>query len=78
MERERFVGRVVEEPVARGSKSEHSAVQLVTAAGKFVLRRPGGNPFRDPVLEGLVGKQIEGLGRKKGYILYLDSWSVLP
>lgn len=75
---ETFVGRVVRQLVAKGSKSERSAVQLVTAAGSFILRRPGGNPFRDPVLEGLVGKQIEGQGRRKGYTIYLDSWSILP
>ncbi len=71
---ERFHGKVVQEAVSPGSKSERQAVQLVTDQGRFLLRRRGGNPFRDKVLEELVGKQIVASGRLRGNALFLDDW----
>lgn len=72
---DRYQGEVVLMPTGRGSKSEREVVQLVTKAGEFILRRRGGNPFRDQVLEALVGKKIEALGRLKGRTLFLEEWS---
>jgi hypothetical protein len=70
-----FEGTVVMKPFGRGSKSEHDAVCLVTDSGEYVLRRQGGNPFRDPELDKLVGKRIRGEGFVTGYTLIMTSWS---
>ena len=60
---QRITGIVSRDLVAKGSKSERTAVVLRTQDGKqFVLRREGGNAFRDQVLEDLVGKTITGSG----------------
>ncbi len=70
-------GNVVRQPVARGSKSEHAAVVLKTAAGEeFVLRRLGGNAFSDPQLDKLVGSSITGDGQVAGQTFILKSWKV--
>ncbi len=53
-----YQGKVVRQPFAVGSKSEHEAVVLLSPQGPLKLRRPGGNPFRDPELEKLVGRDI--------------------
>ena len=74
---QQFVGRVVLEPFAAGSKSERIAVKLVTPAGQFVLRRPSGNPYSDSVLEKLAGKTIRCEGRLSGSRLILSSWEVV-
>jgi hypothetical protein len=57
---------VTRRPYAAGSKSEHEAVMLVTDEGEFRLRRKGGNPFHDPSLEQLVGREIEAEGTVAG------------
>jgi len=69
-----FVGKVTRKPFAVGSKSEHQAVVLETDRGEFVLRRQGGNPFRDAELEKLVGKRIRCSGRMAGYTLIISNW----
>lgn len=68
-------GAVVKKPIAAGSKSARDAVMLVTDEGEFVLRRQGGNPFFDPELERLVGKQIECDGQLHGYTFIMSQWS---
>lgn len=60
-------GKVVLKTVARGSKSEHIAPMLVTSDRELVLRRQGGNPFRDPELDSLVGLEIEVEGQQHDY-----------
>ncbi len=67
-------GKVVKESFGQGTKSERVAVQLVTPAGKYVLRRAGGNAFQDPVLEELVGKTIVGTGVLQGYVFIMSAW----
>lgn len=54
----RYQGKVVHQKVAAGSKSEHAAIVLLTEHGPLKLRRAGGNPFVDPELEKLVGKEV--------------------
>jgi hypothetical protein len=71
-----FEGTVVMKPFGKGSKSEHDAVWLVTEAKEYVLRREGGNPFRDPELDKLVGKRIRCDGFVTGYTLIMSSWEV--
>jgi hypothetical protein len=70
-----FNGKVIKKPFARGTKSEHEAVCLATDQGEFVLRRLGGNPFSDPELDQLVGKQIRCEGEVVGYTLIISAWS---
>lgn len=60
---------------AVGSKSEHDAIVLVTDANEYVLRRQGGNPFRDPQLERLVGRSIRCTGIIRGYTLIISEWT---
>jgi hypothetical protein len=69
-----FEGHVVKRPFATGTKSEHDAVMLVTDAGDYVLRRQGGNAFRDPELDRLVGKTIAAEGVVRGYTLIMSKW----
>jgi hypothetical protein len=70
-----FTGTVIKKLFGRGSKSEHEAVYLVTDRGEYVLRRRGGNPFSDPELDKLVGKQIRCEGEVVGYTLIISAWS---
>ena len=67
-------GKVSRRLFAAGSKSEHMAVVLRSEHGDYVLRRPGGNPFSDPILEQLIGKDIEADGEVQGYNLMLKDW----
>ena len=57
-----LTGKVIQKKFAVGSKSEHDAIYLETDQGDFRLRRLGGNPFSDPVLNELVGKKITATG----------------
>jgi hypothetical protein len=74
MSEEEFVGQVVKKILAPGSKSDFPAVQLITTDDQLVLRRKGGNPFHDEVLDGLVGKTIRCKGWQKGAYLFLTEW----
>jgi hypothetical protein len=69
-----LTGRVVKKSVAAGSKSERDAVMFETGSGDMVLRRGGGNPFRDPFLNALVGKTIRATGELHGYTFLMSQW----
>ncbi len=69
------IGKVVKGPFAVGSKSEHEAIFLNSKRGRFVLRRPGENPFCDPELEKLVGRTIRCRGKIDDYLFLLSGWS---
>ncbi|TVV76959.1 hypothetical protein [Sphingomonas solaris] len=71
---EELTGLVTSGLLAPGSKSERRGIYLDTAAGRFVLRRPGANAFSDPVLEKLVGRRITAFGEMRDYILLLADW----
>lgn len=71
-------GRVERKRVSVGSKSEHDAMVLVTAEGEeYKLRRQGGNPFRDPEVDALEGKQIECEGVVREGLVIMARWSVM-
>ncbi len=70
-----ITGRVIKEVFAKGSKSERPAVLLDTGKKRYVLRRQGGNPFSDPALDKLVGKNISAVGNVTGYTLIMSDWS---
>jgi hypothetical protein len=55
-------GKVVLKKFAEGSKSEHDAVFLETEGNSYQLRRLGGNPFDDPQLKAMVGKNVSARG----------------
>jgi hypothetical protein len=67
-------GKVTKQPYAIGSKSERMAILLHTADEDYVLRRRGGNPFHDPELEKLVGKQISCSGVLTNHTLIISHW----
>jgi hypothetical protein len=71
-------GRVTVQRVASGSKSERDAVVLDTDGHNYILRRQGGNPFRDPALERLVGKTVAVTGKVTGNTLIMSDWQELP
>ncbi len=57
-----LTGKVVKKTFGKGSKSDHEAVYIETEKGDYRLRRKGGNPFHDPVLQKLIGKEITATG----------------
>jgi hypothetical protein len=69
-----IIGRVVKGPFAGESKSARDAVLIESDAGEFVLRRAGGNPFRDPALDAMVVKTIRATVVAHGYTFLLSSW----
>jgi hypothetical protein len=72
-----FRGRVVRKRVSAGSKHEHDALVLITADGaEYRLRREGGNPFRDPELDYLEGKNIECEGVERNAQVIMSRWEV--
>lgn len=73
-----FHGKVTRKLYGQGSKSERSAVCLETPEAVYVLRRQGGNAFRDPELDKLVGKTIEGEGSIAATTLILTSYREVP
>lgn len=63
-----LTGKVLLKKFATGSKSEHEAIYFETDKGSFVLRREGGNPFNDPFLNKLEGKNITAKGVINKYV----------
>lgn len=70
----KITGTVTKRLYAPGSKSERPAVMVQTDEGEFLLQRAGGNPFRDDVLESLVGKTIRFTAAKKEKSLFMTDW----
>lgn len=77
MESITYSGTVEKRPFGKGSKSERDAIFLVTADRDYVLRRRGGNPYHDPEIEGLVGKQVRCTGIVTGYTLLVSDCAVV-
>jgi hypothetical protein len=72
-----YRGKVIRQSFAAGSKSEHEAVALLTPNGPLKLRRPGGNPFADPELDKLVGREIVVDGELMQGQLLMHRWETL-
>ncbi len=70
----KFEGEVYKRLYAPGSKSERPAVMIRLKQGEFLLQRVGGNPFRDDVLESLVGKTIRCEGTLRETALHMTDW----
>lgn len=69
-----YIGDVVREPFATGTKSARPAVILRTRYGDFVLRRSGSHPLVDPELDPLVGKRLRVRGVIHRHTLTLSEW----
>ena len=67
-------GRVIKHLASRGSKSERQKIFLETKDGSYVLRRHGGHPFADKVLDELVGKTIHVSGILTEHTLIMSEW----
>jgi hypothetical protein len=76
LELDDYSGKVVSKTFGKGSKSQHEAMFLETPKGAFKLRRRGGNPFRDQVLEGLREKSIHCKGVIRNSTLFMEEWEV--
>src|SRR5262249_56120251 len=73
----KMTGVVTLAQIAPGSKSEHQGVVLRTERGdEYVLRRAGGNAFRDEKIEALVGSTITGRGIVTGQSFIMQDWTV--
>lgn len=72
-----LTGSVVKHLIAKGSKSEREAVLLMVGEKQYILRQRGGNPFSDPVLDDLVGKNLKAEGQILGTVFILDDWEVV-
>ena len=55
-------GLVIEKNFARGTKSEHESLYLITSEKEYVLRRLNANPFQDDKLLEFKGKQVTVTG----------------
>jgi hypothetical protein len=73
----KITGTVTQALISPGSKSEHRGVVLRNARGdELILRRAGGNAFRDETLEALVGTTITGTGIVVGHTFIMQDWTV--
>jgi hypothetical protein len=71
-------GHVEQQVVSQGSKSERSAIVLVTPGGEtYVLRRQGGPAFVDLDLAPLVGHSIRAEGLNASGTLIMRSWKTI-
>jgi hypothetical protein len=70
-------GEVAKKLLYAGTKSEHEGLVLITDEGEFKLRREGGNPFRDDILDHLEGKKIQGEGILRGHQFIMSAWEIL-
>ena len=71
-----YNGLVFKKLFAAESKSEHESVCIKITEGEFNLRRVGGNPFVDDVLEQLIGESITCDGEIINNQLIITSWTV--
>ena len=74
----RWRGKVVRKRVAAGSKSDRTAVVLINDSDskEYILRRLGGNPFRDSKLDKLVGHELYCEGDLRGQTLILRNYRI--
>jgi hypothetical protein len=70
-------GNVVQKRVNIGSKSEHTAMVLVTAEGEFKLRRKGGHPFSDPDVQRLAGQRLRAEGFMSAGQFIMERYEVI-
>lgn len=76
MDEVKLSGKVVLKKMGKGSKSEHEATYLQTENESYVLRRIGGNAFKDHSLIELEGKNITVKGFINNYTFLIKELSV--
>jgi hypothetical protein len=70
-----ITGKVARTRIAPGSKSDRVGVVLRVDDGReYVLRRMGGNAFRDSALEALIGSTITAHGVVSGHTFVMNRW----
>jgi hypothetical protein len=68
-------GRVEKIRLNVGSRSERDTIVLRTGDQDYlVLRRPGGNPWQDDVLESLVGRDVRCHGNISDGLLHMTQF----
>ena len=72
-----LTGRVDKQTIHAGSKSEREAVVLIVDTKQYVLRQQGGNAVRDPEMEALIGKTVQGEGRVNGHVFVMFDWECI-
>ena len=65
-------GRVTIGIYAKGSKSEHEAIFIETADGRYLLRRKTGPVFNDTELKQYIGHEVECDGFLIGTTLFAE------
>ena len=70
-------GRVSKKMLYTGTKSEHQGIVLRTPKGELKLRRRMCNPFKDKIIEQLVGNEIEGEGIIRNNQFLIDHWKII-
>lgn len=70
-------GEVKRQLLSPGSKSEREAICLQIPGHLYVLRRSGGHPFSDPLLDTLAGKRIRARGSLHDTLFIMSSYEVL-
>jgi len=63
-------GKISVRNFGEGSKSEHTAVYLDTEEGSYMLRKKNTNPFENPDLKRLEGKEVTVEGTLDKYIFF--------
>lgn len=72
-----ITGKAIKKPFAKGSKSEHDAIYIVTSQGEYVLRKKNDNPFENKTLQSFIGKNVKAEGTLKDYLFLADKvWEV--
>lgn len=73
----KVIGEVIKIRYAPGSKSERDAVMLRTICGDYLLKREEGNPFKDEVLEAMVGNTICAKARCTDVTIIISEWEIV-
>jgi len=71
--KQEFTGKVITQMFAKGSKSEHEAVQIEIANKLFVLRLKGENPFNSTKLKAFIGKKVIVKGYIQDYTFFAET-----
>lgn len=63
-------GKISVRNSGQGSKSDHTAVYLDTDEGSYLLRKKNTNPFENPDLKQLEGREVTVEGTIDKYIFF--------
>jgi hypothetical protein len=66
----KLVGKISVRIAGEGTKSEHEAVYLDTGKESYQLRKTGSNPFENPELKQMAGREVSVEGTLDKYIFF--------